>query len=74
MKPATLHKFQGESLTVAQIAERTGVDKQLIHDRLDRGWSINAAATTPALSAKQASIRSRKKSPWGKSPMIGAKR
>ena len=69
MKP-TLHTYKGEQLTVPQIARRAGLNSQLIHDRLARGWDIERAANTPAMSAAQASRHSRKKSPWGKSPMV----
>lgn len=38
----------GETLTVTQWAERTGLDRNTIDGRIDGGWSVEAVLTTPA--------------------------
>lgn len=62
--------FRGEQLTIPEISKRTKVSGQLIRDRMARGMSLELAVTAPKLSATEASKRSRKKSPWGKGPMV----
>ena len=40
--------FQGETLTLAEWARKTGLDDMVIKHRIKAGWSINDALTTPA--------------------------
>jgi hypothetical protein len=40
--------FNGQSLTVTEWAEQLGVKSSLIFVRLDRGWSVERALSTPA--------------------------
>lgn len=44
--------FQGERLTIAQWAERLGVDRRVVWKRIDAGWSAEAAVTTPKAPRK----------------------
>jgi hypothetical protein len=44
-------EFNGLSLTVAEWTERKGFRKNLIIDRLQRGWSIEQALSTPTIKA-----------------------
>lgn len=37
------YRFDDELLSIAEIAERVGVNRQTIHSRLRRGWPIEAA-------------------------------
>ena len=39
--------YNGETLCIAEWAERIGVSQYTIHRRLDSGWSIERALTTP---------------------------
>lgn len=39
--------FGGETLTVAEWARRIGVDRATLRDRLERGWTVEQALTTP---------------------------
>jgi hypothetical protein len=41
--------YNGETLTVPQWAERLGLTRESLRDRLDSGWSIERAVTTPAV-------------------------
>lgn len=43
-------EFQGESATLAEWAERTGIRADTITKRLDAGWTVELALTTPARS------------------------
>lgn len=45
--------FNGETLTVAEFAERAGLTSSMIAKRLRRGWSIEAALTTPSTDMTQ---------------------
>lgn len=38
----------GERLTIAEWAERTGLSKTLLRERLQLGWAVDRALTTPA--------------------------
>lgn len=40
-------EFQGASLTVTQWATRTSIDCHRIYQRLNRGWTVAQALTTP---------------------------
>lgn len=45
----TNHKieFQGETLTIMQWERKTGLKNRVINNRLQSGWSIEKALTTP---------------------------
>lgn len=45
---AATYEFNGESLTLAEWADRTGIKKATIDKRLRSGWSISEALSTPA--------------------------
>jgi hypothetical protein len=47
-RPAMLHTFNGEALTVDQWAIKTGINMHTLHSRLEKGWTIDRALTTPA--------------------------
>lgn len=40
--------FRGESLTIAEWAERVGISRGLIRVRLENGWSVERTLTEPA--------------------------
>lgn len=44
---ATRHTFNGESLTVREWSERTGISLAVLGGRLSGGWSIERALTQP---------------------------
>lgn len=45
--------YEGETLTLQQWADRTGLDRKTISMRLDRlGWSVERALTTPSQRKK----------------------
>lgn len=39
--------FEGERLTIAQWAEKLGVDRRVLWKRIDSGWSVKDVVTTP---------------------------
>ncbi len=47
LKSNRLIEFRGETLCVSEWAERLGVDRHRIYDRLNRGWSDESAITEP---------------------------
>lgn len=44
-----LYTYKGETLTIIQWAERTGIHPNMLYKRLRRGWSIEKAITTKSL-------------------------
>ena len=42
-----LLSYNGERLTITEWAERAGVSRETFHFRLERGWSMAKAVTTP---------------------------
>lgn len=53
MGTAKLYAYQGEMLPMAEISSRCGLDAMLIHNRLHRGWTMEAATGAPAQSTAQ---------------------
>ena len=50
-----LQTFNGETLTIAEWAERTGISADTLYDRITRrGWSIERALTTPVRAKARA--------------------
>lgn len=47
MRKGLLLTFQGESLTVTEWAKKIGMSNVGLHDRLNAGWSIEKALSTP---------------------------
>lgn len=43
----SLHTYNGETLCIQEWSERYKINKVTLWDRLDRGWSIEKALTTP---------------------------
>jgi hypothetical protein len=43
-----LIEYDGETLCFAEWVERTGLNRETVSDRLERGWSVAAAFSTPA--------------------------
>lgn len=43
------HLFQGKLRTMTWIAEKTGVPVGVIYQRLQRGWTLEKAATVPKM-------------------------
>jgi len=43
-----LYELRGKQMTLDEWARVTGINKVTIYDRLKRGWTIEAALTTPA--------------------------
>lgn len=48
-----LYAYQGEMLTVAEIASRCGLDVMLIYNRLHRGYTMEEATAAPAQTYKR---------------------
>jgi hypothetical protein len=44
------YEFQGEQLTLAQIAELVGLPYKALHHRVKRGWDFKKATETPLMS------------------------
>jgi hypothetical protein len=44
--------YAGETLLLCEWAERTGLKRTAITERLRRGWSVHAALTTPLLQSR----------------------
>lgn len=47
MRGNRLLTHKGKTLCISAWAERIGIDKQIIYDRLHWGWSVERALTTP---------------------------
>jgi len=65
LRKSRLLEYQGETLTIAEWARRAGLSPGALWGRLDRGWSVERALTTPARQAaprpeKRGSANSRK--------------
>lgn len=39
--------FEGETFALSEWAERLGINRRTLRNRIERGWSIEAAFTTP---------------------------
>jgi len=48
-----LVEYKGEKITVAEWTERLGMSRAAVRKRLDDGWSIEEAVTTPNMRAKK---------------------
>lgn len=57
MGTAKLYPYQGEMLPMAEISSRCGLDAMLIHNRLHRGWTMEAATGAPAQSTAQSTAQ-----------------
>ncbi len=53
MTQAKRYSYNGESLTLKEWAERTGVTVNTLRGRLARGWSLRETLTTPPLPIGQ---------------------
>lgn len=42
----------GETLSIPEWAERLGITRESLRDRLDAGWSVSDALTTPAVRSR----------------------
>jgi len=47
MRSNRILSYKGERLTITEWAERAGVSRETFHFRLERGWSMKRAVTTP---------------------------
>lgn len=47
MRSNRILSYNGEDLTITEWAERAGVSRETFHYRLERGWSMKKAVTTP---------------------------
>ena len=45
--------FQGESLTIGEWADRIGIARESLRDRLEIGWPIERALTTPPVRVRE---------------------
>jgi hypothetical protein len=45
-------QFQGARLTLSELSRRTGVSKQTLKYRIDKGWSDEALASAPSYSLR----------------------
>jgi len=45
--------FDGRVMTLSAWAEETGLVREVLRDRLDSGWTIRRALTTPAIHNRQ---------------------
>lgn len=49
--PAERYMFRGESLTLTEIAERTGINRDRLKSRIrGLGWDVERAASTPSMN------------------------
>jgi hypothetical protein len=48
--------FRGESLLTSEWAERIGITRESLRDRLNGGWSVERALTTPAIRERDRHI------------------
>lgn len=48
-------EFQGIRLTLTQWADRVGLNRDCLRGRLDKGWSVEEALTTPTMRVKSVS-------------------
>ena len=58
------YEFNGEQLTMAQIAERSGHPARLLRRRMARGLTIEEAASKTKVSSSAAGRIGKKRSPW----------
>ena len=58
------YEFNGEQLTMAQIAERSGQTTKLLRRRMARGLTIEEAASKTKASNSAAGRIGKKRSPW----------
>jgi hypothetical protein len=54
-----LIEFQGETLALVEWSRRTGINPDTIYCRIERGWSVERALTTPARAKAPNGSRSR---------------
>jgi hypothetical protein len=54
-------EFNGENLLLVEWAERIGIARESLRDRLNSGWSIEKALTKPATLARERNPRGRYK-------------
>jgi hypothetical protein len=52
MRRSLSYEYDGRVLTISQWSEETGLGRKLITSRLERGWSIERALTTPSAPPK----------------------
>ncbi len=50
-------EYQGEELCVAELAERIGLSAKLLRARLERGWSVDRAVSTPVQTQNRKSAK-----------------
>jgi len=50
-------EFNGDKMTLTQWGEATGLNKNIIHDRLANGWTVEEALTTPIDISKSSKYR-----------------
>lgn len=48
-----LFEHDGERLTLSEWAERIGITRESLRDRIDRGWPIEKAVTTPPIRQRE---------------------
>jgi len=58
------YEFNGEQLTIAQIAERSGQPANRLRLRMARGWTIEDAARKNKISNSAVGRIGKKRSPW----------
>lgn len=59
-------EFEGERLTLRELAERTGVPRTTLHRRLERGMSVEDAVRAPRLSEAARGAQGARRSPWSR--------
>lgn len=47
-----LYRFKGESLTLSEWAERLGLSRESVRDRIKSGWSVRRALSTPPIRTR----------------------
>lgn len=46
-------EWKGEMLTIKELAGNAGISPQAMHRRLERGWTLEKAMTTPVVQANK---------------------
>jgi hypothetical protein len=61
-RKAAVYTFDGKTMTLVEWSKQTGINAGTLKSRLDKGWSVEEALTTPRLGRSEAITRARAKS------------
>lgn len=62
--PIKRYLFQGEELSIYQVARRTNINAESLRARVERGLTMEQAVAAKPMTAAQAGRKAKKKSPW----------